>query len=233
MICTLAIEAIAELEGLLAEVSERGRAPISNWAKIYVGLRFYDGVQDLRDRLQVFAELREDALAFDAVIKQTQDTKDAGVSTILHSYATMKRFRSTFQWHSFALKFSMTKVFHHGRDAIVFDAAKKTGYANKVALTDYLAQLLEGDEDEESRIFNSYAKISSAFATSFPKTRRRRCVRKGQRTSAGLPETFPGAEQPAPTQKVIGPGARLDVASSPTRLRERGALANGLTNGEL
>ena len=34
-------------------------------------------------------------------------------------------------------------------------------------------------------------------------------------------------------KKVIGPGAHLGIASSPTRLRERGALANGLTNGEL
>ena len=93
MVCRLAIEkeiaqhrsAITELELLLAEAGEGVRAPISNWAKIYVATRFYDAVQDLSERLKVLAELRADALALQGVIKQIQDPKGPMVQSGLGS----------------------------------------------------------------------------------------------------------------------------------------------------
>ena len=54
-------------------------------------------------------------------------------------------------------KYSTSKVLNHCRAAPVFDAVKQTGYANKNALTDILADLLQEDENEESRMFKSYA----------------------------------------------------------------------------
>ena len=158
------------------------RDPVSNWAKIWVVIRFYDSAQYLSERLQHlpdYAFYALNAIAFDAFNNGIQATKVMGVYNLLHSYTVIKWLR-----HQCPLHYTFSMVLNYCRDALVFDAAKRTDFINKEALRLYLSTVLvlECDEesDEELKFFMSYSKLQLAFPGRRPPNRRQRRPRKRQ-----------------------------------------------------
>ena len=108
-------------------------------------------------------------------------------------YNAIKGFRDTFSKleHSTAITLKVGRdvvvALHLCRDVVVFEAVKTIGYDNIAGLKKHLAACTGKNEDEKSRVLNSYFKLAAAFPTSMPKSRRRPRIRKHKRCDNANP----------------------------------------------